>query len=91
MKNLEVEMIDWRAIVAEKIRKDVYLEEPLDLSGAFIMLSDYRNCKHVCEVRGHTTNYEWAIWRHIDNKHPDALFELCRQAHGWNDARNGWV
>ena len=83
-------MTDWRDIVAKKIKQSVYLEKPLDMGEALIVLSDYRNYKYVCEVCGHTTNYEWAIWRHIDNKHSDVLFELCGRAHGWNNLRNGW-
>jgi len=46
--------------------------------------------KHLCKVCGHTTNYQWAMDRHIDNKHPDELYKLSGQAHGWNNAKMGW-
>lgn len=48
------------------------------------------NCHYVCLECSHPTKMEWAMWRHIDNKHPDKLFELSGQAHGWNNARLGW-
>ena len=59
---------------------------------ALIQLSEYTldDNKYTCKVCGHKVNFEWAIWRHLDNKHSDKLYKLSGQAHGWNNARNGW-
>ncbi len=43
-----------------------------------------------CKECGNKVHLEWAIWRHIDNKHPDKLYELSGQAHGWQNARLNW-
>ncbi len=45
---------------------------------------------YVCKECELGVRMEWAIWRHIDNKHSDKLYELSGQAHGWNNARMGW-
>lgn len=47
-------------------------------------------CRYECTECGLTTRMEWAIWRHIDHKHSDKLYKLSGQAHGWDNARNGW-
>ena len=46
--------------------------------------------KHRCKVCGLTTNLQWAMNRHLDNKHSEKLYDLSGQAHGWNDAVLGW-
>jgi len=53
---------------------------------ALLALEEYtpRDNKYTCKVCGHKVNHEWAIWRHLDNKHPDELYKLSGQAHGWN-------
>ena len=45
---------------------------------------------YVCLECDNSVHLEWAIWRHIDNKHSNKLYELSGQAHGWNNARMGW-
>lgn len=57
---------------------------------ALLTLEDYipSEDKYACLICGHRVRYEWAIWRHLDNKHSDLLYDLSGQAHGWNDA--GW-
>lgn len=59
---------------------------------ALYELSDYNpdENKYICKICAHKTNQQWAIWRHLDNKHPDKLFEISGRAHGWNSVRNGW-
>jgi len=51
---------------------------------------DKDNIHYKCLECGHHTRMEWAIWRHIDEKHSDKLYELSGRAHGWQDARLGW-
>ena len=42
--------------------------------------------KYRCKVCGHTTNQQWAMDRHIDNKHTAEIFARTgNQIHGWND------
>ena len=57
--------------------------EALLLLGDYILPED----KYICIVCGHKVNYQWAIWRHIDNKHSDLLYVLSGQAHGWDTHR----
>ncbi len=48
-------------------------------------------CKDwVCKECGHKLRQQWAMWRHIDHKHSDKLLAMSGQAHGWDNARNGW-
>ena len=43
-----------------------------------------------CLECGHQVKHNWAIRRHIDHKHSGILLKLSGQAHGWNDAQDGW-
>ena len=53
-------------------------------------LTDISPIKHRCKVCGLTTNHQWAMDRHLDNKHSDILYYLSNQAHGWDNAKIGW-
>lgn len=64
----------------------------MDFWEALEALSDYLpdEDKYICIICGHRVNYQWAIWRHLDNKHSDLLYDISGRAHGWDSARNGW-
>jgi len=58
----------------------------MDFGEALAKLTEYneKEDKFECQLCGHRTRYERALWHHLNNKHSDKLFELSGQAHSMN-------
>jgi len=65
-----------------RVKKMELWEALLDLSE----LTRTQPIKYRCKICGHTTNQEWAIYRHIDKEHTSEIYTRTgNQVHGWDN------